>query len=222
MTRPPLPRRLEDLEGEIGGLFGREVTWEQDLSIGGAMTCLVERGAPRVRYREFTEADAAHELLHLRLLGTSYPEVTCNQRQRHALGAATMLSNCLQHSRIFPILEDWGYRPRQTESEGLSKQLTILRDSDFSRLLTEFGFKALLAMLYARALADCLSSELAGELKSICPTDIWGQVERMGTRVLRALDSAPMAEPAQAALILKGCLDHLGISQVAKVKEQGP
>jgi hypothetical protein len=222
MTCPALPSRLEDLEREVNGLFGQHVTWKQDLSIGGAMICSVERGAPRIKYREFTEEGAAHELLHLRLLGASYPEVKCYENQRHARGAATMLSNCLQHSQIFPILEDWGYQPRLTESQGLKRQLTTLPTSDLARLLAEFGFEALLAMLHVRALLDCSSSELSADLKSICPPDTWERVERVSTRVLQSIDSTPTAMPAQAELILKTCLDHLGISQVATVAKHEP
>jgi hypothetical protein len=217
MTRPSLPRLIEDLETEIMGLFGHDVLWEHDPSLGGAMSSSVVDLTPCVRYRDFTEAGAAHELLHLRLLGSGFPQIRCYENQRHAWGAATMLSDCLQHAQIFPVLEAWGFRPRETETEGVAKQLTTLRTADLPRLSAEFGFVPLLAMLHVRAVVDCGSPDLAADLKSVCPGDLWQRMEQLSSWVLSVLNGVGHPNPDQARVVLEACLDHLGISAVATV-----
>ena len=152
-----LPEYIQKIQSVIENFSGTSVVYKLDQTIAGNMMAKIENKIPVVRYREEPPSieGIAHELLHLKLEYEGYHLLLPPEQDRLISQTAVILQNVMHHHIIFPILERWGYNPRQGECCGTKNQLCILREADFNRLNNEQSLCSLFAMVYVRGMLDC-------------------------------------------------------------------
>lgn len=210
--------RLRHLQVEVECLAKFPVRWESSSCIGAAMSSCIENGVPVVRYRDFSEASAAEELMHLRLRLLGMPGVSYGPINNFGGQAASMLLNVLDHHLIFPELSHWGFEPMSSECRGVATQLSCVASADFSRLQHESQLEALFAMLYARAQLDCNDAAVLDRVNVIFCAPELANARDIGEQVVSAVRQLHTS-PEQGAYrsTLATCLSVLGLTNIVTI-----
>ena len=217
---PPLPLKLQELVLEVEALAKASVSWECLPEIDGLMSSAIQDGVPTIRYREWSEAGIAEELMHLRLMLSgvqlSFPG------NRDLVGrTATMLQNVVHHHVIFPVLAKWGYQPTIAECNGISKQLSTLENSNgLDRAKSDTELEALMAIVYARGQLDCGAPDVMARLDSIFSAGALSNARQIGNRVASAIRGQTEISPEACLKTLVECLNVLGLSNVITISSR--
>ncbi len=67
MSDISLISEVDILRQEVEELAKTPITWRHVDDLGAAMSATISNGKPIIRYKHFSQAGAAEELLHLRL-----------------------------------------------------------------------------------------------------------------------------------------------------------
>ena len=212
MEQPTLPPHVRALQSEVEDLAHSPVRWESSSKLGGAMRLNIESGTPVIRYREFTVAGAAEELMHLKLGFSGIPRLSCPQNLHLVAQAATMLENALHHHIIFPELEELGYDPKRSECEGVTKQLDVISSADYSRIETKLALQAMFAMVYARAKLYCDDADFSARVDTIFQTVLLKNVRCAGEKVFTTIRRQSSCEAQACRPTFQSGLSALGIA----------
>lgn len=217
---PPLPLNLQELVAEVEALAKAQVSWECLPEIGGLMSSAIQDGIPTIRYREWSEAGIAEELMHLRLM-LSGVQLSSPENRHLVARTATMLQNIVHHHVIFPVLTEWGYQPSIAECNGISKQLSTLENSnDLDRAKSDTELEALMAIVYARGHLDYITPDVVARLDSIFSADALSNARQIGNRVALAIRGQTEKSPEACLKTLVECLIVLGLSNVITISSR--
>ncbi len=207
MCRIQLPDRLKTLCAEVKQLSGREVIWKEDADVAGLMGSAIDHdGNPTISYQNFSEAGAAEELMHLKyqLKGFAGLKQKKGSVNRRAQQAATMLQNSAHHFLFYPLLEEWGYNPRQAEAHSTRRQAKAIEEN-FAQTTVTDSFKAFCAMLYVRSLLDAMDEALVGEVSEFLENRV-PEALSMGKKVSETIRNELGSSAAGYRATLDKCL----------------
>ena len=178
------------------------------------MMAKIENKIPVVRYREEPPSieGIAHELLHLKLEYEGYHLLLPPEQDRLISQTAVILQNVMHHHIIFPILERWGYNPRQGECCGTKNQLCILREADFNRLNNEQSLCSLFAMVYVRGMLDCNDINIQENLIHVFDDAMLQGARQMAEFIIQMIGSFVDISAAGYKSALNDCIVCLGLN----------
>lgn len=214
---PVLPSQLQALVVELETLAQTPICWECLPEVGGVMCSLIKDGVPVIRYREWSEAGVAEELMHLRLMLSGVQLSTPANRDLVAQ-TAIMLQNAVHRHVIYPVLTGWGYQPSVTECKGIVKQLSVLESStDLDRARTDPELEALMAMVYARGQLDCGAPNVMSRLDHIFSAEALLNAWQVGNQVTSLIQKQTDPSPDACRETFVECLDVLGLSNMITI-----
>ncbi len=211
-----LPDKLMVLVNEIEAKAGHPICWKQDKNMGGEMSADVVEGYPTISYRNFTESDAAHELLHLKLTLSGFPRLRCAANMNLTIQAMIMLQGVVQHTVIFPQLRELGYDA--DESGGIRRQLGGLREENINRIVNEPDLRTLYSMLYVRAKIESKDPDLMAELQSLFTDERLQGCRTLGEKVIKILRMRDLKNHQEAYAALTEAIAVLGRSDIVTIE----
>ena len=215
---PKLPLHLIKLQADIENIVGRSIVWKKTTGIDGEMCAEIQNDSPVICYRQFTEAGAAEELMHLKLLSLKIPRLACPENLHLSKQVAQMLDNLLQHHIIYPVLEKWGYDPKRTECNGIRKQLDTLECTNFVRLKNESALQALFAVVLARGKLDCCATDVNHRLDNLFSEKQLRGARIAGEKVISIIQQHLGTDPNTCRMTLERCLSALGQTNIVEIK----
>lgn len=217
VNQPTLPPHIQTIQDEVEKLAHSSIRWELDPNLDGAMLSNIENSVLVIRYRDFTDAGAAEELMHFKLIFSGFPRLLCPQNCPFVSRATKILENTLHHHIIFPELYKLGYDPKRSECEGIARQLKILSSADYSRLEKDPGLQAMFAMVYARAKLHCDDSNLVANVDTIFQAGLLKNAHNAGEIVVTTIRGQSNFEAQALRTTLLSCLSALGIADHVRV-----
>jgi hypothetical protein len=212
MIPQKLPPQLDEWRTEIESRAGYPIDWQPAPCLDGAMDSGWTERRPVIRYRDYSEAGVAEELLHLLLDLDGYPRLAADEIRTLDRTTATMLQNILQHAIIFPRLRALGYQPDQGECEATARQLRRLDEQklDVSRLADEAALRALLAVFYVRVRRHCDAGEVQSRVDEMFAGDEFSEVHRLARGLTDAITLTASSSCDEYVLVGNRCIEILG------------
>jgi len=211
-----LPDKLKNLVNEIEAKAGCKIRWEQDKDLAGKMWSNVEGVVPIVKFREFTESGVAHELLHLKLMLSGFPQFICFDDDPRIELTVQMLIGAIQHPVIFPQLRQLGYK--DDESEAIQKQLIHFRRDDFDSLANDPVLKAKASMFYVRSLIDTKDLDLQTKIQGVFTDNRLQVCRTLGEKVIKIIRSRDLSKTQETFHVLEEVIAVLELSDTLTVE----
>jgi hypothetical protein len=169
------------------------------------------------------EAVLAEELLHLKRRLTGYPTLIYRVGMPYE-GSLTILFNVVEHLAIYPVLEGWGYQPRESENLFLSRLIPFFESRRYITEVTIQSRTCLYAVNFARAMVLATDEVLKERLRACFTAPDLSQSREMGDALIAILSAKREETPAAMKPLLEACLhdilkvprDHVQVVSLAR------
>ncbi len=207
-----LPAHLRELVEDIHRRAGRQLQFHKVSHLPGGSVARSElRGSLpviEVTTDHPPEAVLAKELLHLKRRLAGYPTLIYNIRIPYE-GSLTILFNAVEHQAIYPLLEGWGYQPRESENLFLSRLIPFFESGRHGREGTTHSRACLYAVNFARAMLLATDEALKERLRSCFAGPDLSPSREMGDALIAILSAERGETPTAMQSLLEACLHDI-------------
>lgn len=212
-----LPAHLREVVEDIHRRAGRQVQFHKVSQLPGGSVARSElRGALpviEVTTEHPPEAVLAEELLHLKRRLVGYPTLIYSVGMPYE-GSLTILFNVVEHQAIYPVLEGWGYQPRESENLFLGRLIPFFASGRHSQDATTHSRACLYAVNFARAILLATDEALKERLRACFAAPDLVQSRAMGDALIATLSAERGETPEAVVSLVARCLhDILKIPQ---------
>lgn len=207
-----LPAHLRELLEDIHRRAGRQLQFQKVPQLPGGSVARSElRGSLpviEVTTDHPPEAVLAEELLHLKRRLAGYPTLIYTVGMPYE-GSLTILFNLVEHQAIYPVLEGWGYHPRESENLFLSRVIPFFESGRHRKEVATQSRICLYAVNFARAMVLATDEVLKERLRACFAGPDLSQARAMGDALIAILSEEREETPAAMKSLLEACLHEI-------------
>ena len=207
-----LPAHLRELIEDIHRRAGRQLQFHKVSQLPGGAVARSELWGSVPRIEVTTdhppEAVLAEELLHLKRRLAGYPTLIYTVGMPYE-GSLTILFNVVEHQAIYPVLEGWGYHPRESENLFLRRLIPFFASGRHSKEGMTQGRICLYAVNFARAMVLATDELLKERLGSCFAGPDLSRSRELGDALITILLEKRGESPAATKSLLEACLHDI-------------